>query len=46
MANRSACIDTQGERIEVVAAKFEETRTAAILAAGRTDHRAYTKLMR
>ncbi|GGF81495.1 hypothetical protein GCM10011402_37630 [Paracoccus acridae] len=39
-------IDTQGERIEILTAKFEETRTAAILAAGRTDHRAYAKLMR
>lgn len=45
VASMSARIDTQGEQIEALTAALEETRTAALTAAERTDHRAYAKLM-
>lgn len=45
VASMSARIDTQGERIEALAATLEETRKAALTAAERTDHRAYAKLI-
>lgn len=45
VASMSARIDTQGDRIEALAAALAETRTAALTAAERTDHRAYAKLM-
>lgn len=45
VASMSARLDTQGERIEALAAALEDTRAAALTAAERTDHRAYAKLM-